>query len=264
MLERQICPVCGQGPWVSPLNHASRKHAINRHVMRDICGLSTNDKVTEESAREAWRANGRAKSDTLRRNADQVRGKRGRTQRRTRAFERSLQNSGLMRWLDEHPEEAAAMRAEFRSRMESPEAQAKWAASMARVRAEREYTDEERAAFRARMQDPEIERKRRVRRESVRTLVCKVDGCERPHVAKGLCKMHWSRSQRSGDVGPAEALTRSEAGQRGGHLRALTDEQMESVRRACAAGQSQRAVAERFGVTQSIVSRVVRGDYKSP
>lgn len=47
MLERQSCPVCGTGPWKSPLNHVSRKHGIDRFTMRDICGLTTTDRVVD-------------------------------------------------------------------------------------------------------------------------------------------------------------------------------------------------------------------------
>ena len=35
---------------------------------------------------------------------------------------------------------------------------------------------------------------------------CKVSGCDRKHEAKGFCAMHWSRVQKCGDPGPAEAL----------------------------------------------------------
>ena len=34
--------------------------------------------------------------------------------------------------------------------------------------------------------------------------LCDIDGCGRPHVAKGLCRMHYERMKRTGDPGAAE------------------------------------------------------------
>lgn len=57
LLLGQICPVCGRGPWKSPLNHAARKHGIGRRAMRDLCELTVSEKVAdpELSARIAER-----------------------------------------------------------------------------------------------------------------------------------------------------------------------------------------------------------------
>jgi hypothetical protein len=41
MLARQMCPACGEGPWKSPLNHASKRHGIDGRTMREVCGLTT-------------------------------------------------------------------------------------------------------------------------------------------------------------------------------------------------------------------------------
>lgn len=38
---------------------------------------------------------------------------------------------------------------------------------------------------------------------------CSVDGCDRPARAHGLCKLHHSRKQRTGDTGPAGLLKAS-------------------------------------------------------
>lgn len=32
-----------------------------------------------------------------------------------------------------------------------------------------------------------------------KTRVCSIDGCNKPHMARGLCMMHWKRLQRHGD-----------------------------------------------------------------
>ena len=36
--------------------------------------------------------------------------------------------------------------------------------------------------------------------------ICTINGCERIHMSKGLCKMHYSRLKRNGDVGQAKPL----------------------------------------------------------
>lgn len=264
MLERQMCPVCGEGPWKSPLNHVSRKHAINRHVMRDVCLLSTHEKVTDEESRARWSSNGRAQVETLTANSDRARGTSGRKMRMTAAFRATL-GQNLQRWMDENPNEIAAMRADFRSRMESPAALEKWRTSMERVWAEQgeKWTDEERAAFRERMSAPDVVAKREAARAEGTTLVCTLDGCEQPHLARGYCITHWNRWNRNGDPGPARKFTPAEGARMGRpKKRALSEAQMAEVRDAYAAGGvTQGHLAERFGVTQSIISRVVRGEY---
>lgn len=40
---------------------------------------------------------------------------------------------------------------------------------------------------------------------------CALDGCDRPHEAKGFCAMHWARVKRTGDPGPI-GLTKAPAG----------------------------------------------------
>lgn len=191
-----MCPICGEGPWKSPLNHVSRKHAINRHVMRDICLLSTADKVTDESSREKWSANGSARADVLRANAAEVRGgKRRRKPRITAAFRASMATN-LQSWIDANPGEMARLRAEFRERMTTPEALAKWEASMKPVWAGREWTDEERAAFVERMNTPDVEAKREAYRAAHRVDTCSIEDCTEPHLAKGLCRRHYRQRRR--------------------------------------------------------------------
>lgn len=52
MLSRQMCPVCGEGPWKSPLNHVARAHGISGFVMRDVCGLTTEASVADPALSE--------------------------------------------------------------------------------------------------------------------------------------------------------------------------------------------------------------------
>jgi hypothetical protein len=57
LLRRQMCPVCGQGPWASPLTHTAKRHGLDRYTVREACGLNTVESVAdpEFSARLAER-----------------------------------------------------------------------------------------------------------------------------------------------------------------------------------------------------------------
>ena len=263
MLARQMCPVCGEGPWKSPLNHVSKRHAINRLVMRDVCGLSMTCKVTDEDTRKRWSENGARQRGTLAANAEAVRGTTGRKSRLTAAAKAAREDSAIERWARENPERVAEVRAGFKERVSTPEARAKWAESMAAVREQRVYTQEEREEFAQRMSSPEVVARRESERAARTTLNCSVDGCDRAHVARGYCKLHWRRWKKTGDVGGVEPLDPAEASRKGRPTaRVATPDQFQEVRRLCAGGMSQHKVAERMGISQSIVSRIVRGAYK--
>jgi hypothetical protein len=62
-LRARICPVCGEGPWDSPLNHASRKHGIDKFTMRDACGLTTTESITAPEASAKWSNNGKRQAE---------------------------------------------------------------------------------------------------------------------------------------------------------------------------------------------------------
>jgi len=69
-------------------------------------------------------------------------------------------------------------------------------------------------------------------------------GCPGAAVKRGWCDMHWSRWYRNGDP-----LKRARP--------RLTAGQVRAIRAACAAGESQRAVAIRYGLTEAAVSHIV-------
>lgn len=54
LVRRQMCPACGEGPWKSPLLHASRKHGIDPFDMRDACGLTVDEPVTDPETHEKF------------------------------------------------------------------------------------------------------------------------------------------------------------------------------------------------------------------
>lgn len=247
MLRLQMCPICCTGPWKSPLNHVARAHGVDRLTMRDICGLSMRDKVTDPEASAAWSENGKKMADVLAANTNARKGSSF-TVRRTLRFQESAGKS-LRDYVAANPEAMAAIRAGFRERMTSPEAKAKWEASMQRVRAERVYTPEERAAATARLQSPEAKAKRAAYNEARRQDECTVDGCTAAHVARGYCRKHWRKWQLYGDpLGNGKI----------GKPRALSEVQEKQALKMLATGQSQHSVAKHFGCSQRAIGRMVQ------
>lgn len=60
LLLRQICPVCGRGPWKSPLNHVANKHGLDKFTMRDICELKVKESVADPEFSAAYSARAKA------------------------------------------------------------------------------------------------------------------------------------------------------------------------------------------------------------
>lgn len=248
LLNTQMCPVCDTGPWKSVLNHVSRAHGIDRKTMRDICGLSMRDKVTDPRASAKWARNGKKQTKVLSENSNSTKGTRRGWQRQTLRSKETA-GHGLRVYESSNPDAMAAMRAGFRERMTSPEAKTKWDESMKRVRAERVYTPEQRAAFKAKMQSPEAEAKRAARNTARRTDECAVDGCDKPHCALGYCVKHRRKFLLyGGPLGQGKV----------GKPRSLSKQQERQALDMLAAGRSQRAVGEHFGTTNSSIGRLVK------
>lgn len=248
LINDRICPVCGEGPWKSPLNHASRKHGIDSFALRDACGLTTHDKVTDPETSAQWSAHGKKNADRLRAIAASRKGTKQKLTRMTKAGAASRAKS-LQDWIDQHPDEIAELRAGMRERMSTPEAMAAWESGMERARAERVYTDEERAAFKERMASPEVVIKRLDSAAQRRRDVCEVDGCDRGHVARGYCRSHWRRWREHGDpVGEGRV----------GKPPALRDDEARQALAMLKTGKTQAEVGAHFGCSQAAISRLVR------
>lgn len=59
LLRRQMCPVCGEGPWKSPLNHVAKRHGILKRELREACGLNSVESVVDPELRERFAERGR-------------------------------------------------------------------------------------------------------------------------------------------------------------------------------------------------------------
>lgn len=149
LLRDHMCPVCGRGPWQSPLNHVSRKHGIGRHTMRDICLLTVADPVTTPDLHERLRANRVGKD------MSKVAAATGKSRRPKRLTAAGKQN--LIRNLEHVTAEqsraalALAQTPENRAKVTAAN-KARWAA----------MTPDERRAAAAQLQQPEAREKQHV------------------------------------------------------------------------------------------------------
>lgn len=150
-LADQVCPICGEGPWKSPLNHVARKHGIDRHTMRDTCGLTTRAVVADPDLSERFRQNGLGRDMSAATEA----GRRSRRKyRMTEAGKRNLTDSlsgvtpdqlranlKLAHSQAAEAKRAATLRAKWADA--TPEERAAWGR---RVGGDREHMDRMRAA----------------------------------------------------------------------------------------------------------------------
>lgn len=105
LLRRQMCPVCGSGPWKSPLNHVAKKHGIDRRTMRDVCGVTTVESVVEPELSK--RISDRTKTLDMAKVARS--GPRARTFRMTTAG-RAAVSGNLRQWEEQAGEEVVQRR----------------------------------------------------------------------------------------------------------------------------------------------------------
>lgn len=166
LLRRQVCPVCGEGPWKSPLNHISRKHGIARAEAREACGLTTVESVIapdlhshlSEVQKELSVDRDMAELSTLRRP--------GSERRWTTAGRQALAEN--LKAFNETPA-ASVVRARAAAKSKTPEARAKQGESLRAWHERNPMTEEEKAQFVALMQSPEAQAKRDAARRGDRS-----------------------------------------------------------------------------------------------
>lgn len=117
-LRRGTCPICGDGPWDSVLNHASRQHAWRGRDMREACGVTTTERFTSDSAHEAYAANGVRNARDGR--MATLHARRGSGRRFTTAGRRAVSDN-LGAWAERDPEGAAEQRGRLAERARDPE-----------------------------------------------------------------------------------------------------------------------------------------------
>lgn len=169
LLRRQMCPACGRGPWMSPLTHAAKKHGIDRHTMRDVCGVTTVESVVEPELSERIRERGKA------RDMSEVARSGPRKKYRTTAAGRAATSGNLRRWEEESGEaETSRQRLAAAAASKLPEAVARQAEALQRQWAA--LTPEQRRARSAPLTQstsaPEVQRARAMARWEGRRQPC--------------------------------------------------------------------------------------------
>jgi hypothetical protein len=108
LLRRQMCPVCGEGPWKSPLNHAAKKHGILKRDLREACGLNSVESVTDPELRERFAELGRSHGQDM--TALARPGQARKPYRMTEAGREAIAEN-LVQWERANPEAAKRARA---------------------------------------------------------------------------------------------------------------------------------------------------------
>lgn len=85
---------------------------------------------------------------------------------------------------------------------------------------------------------------------------CTVDGCDEISTAQGLCQKHYMRLLRNGEVGPAEHLPRGTARGASHPKSKLTEDDVRAIRASTEKGIR---LAERYGVTATLISNIRQG-----
>ncbi len=86
---------------------------------------------------------------------------------------------------------------------------------------------------------------------------CSVDGCDEESTAQGLCQKHYMRLRRNGAAGPAENLPHQVPGRGAAHPKAkLTEDDVRAIRASTEKGIR---LAERYGVTATLISNIRQG-----
>lgn len=161
LLRQQMCPVCSEGPWKSPLNHIAKKHGISRASAREACGLTTVESViapdlfTHLSAVHKELSTDRDMSAISRLRPP------GAKRHWTTAGRQAVASN--LEAFNETPE-AASTRERAKENSKTPEARAKQGEALRAWHERHPMSEEEKAAFVARMQSPEAEAKRQAAR----------------------------------------------------------------------------------------------------
>lgn len=112
MLARQMCPVCGEGPWKSPLNHAARKHGIGRREMREACGLTIDESVCNPELSARFVERGREVMTAEVAQAMVARRDLLGRERQWTTVGKDRVTANLAKWESENPDAAAAARSQ--------------------------------------------------------------------------------------------------------------------------------------------------------
>lgn len=154
-IENCMCPFCGRGPFKSTAMHVNAVHDFDRHKLREIAGMTTNESLAspEYSAHMAGVAK---RTNAIGNTGAYVNALRGgrRPMKMTAAGSEKI--SRTMKATNDRltPEQRSAKQSEH-ARKQTPESRAKQAASLALYHRAHPPTDERKAKMLAALNTPE-------------------------------------------------------------------------------------------------------------
>nr|DAL17840.1 MAG TPA_asm: ROS/MUCR transcriptional regulator protein [Caudoviricetes sp.] len=194
MLKEGICPLCKVSPFRMPLGHLNRMHGWPRESVREHLGVSGKEVFTSPDLHldNAERGREAGMPADVRKRSIQVRAERGR--RKTEALTRASRENQA-RSAEMGRQRGEEFRARFLDDWDSSDktwthlhdCAIKYGRSAKHLR--EVIVNSGRAIEDGRSVSP----KRNWDRPSADG--CSVAKCERPHVAKGLCRFHWRKAR---------------------------------------------------------------------
>lgn len=154
-IENCVCPFCGRGPFKSTANHVNAVHNIDRHQLRELAGMTTNESLAAPELRARMRSIAMS-NDSISNAKPYLDSIRGKARRMKMTAAGSVKISETMKATNDRltPEERSARQAEF-ARNQSAESRAKQAASLASYHKAHPPAGEAKAKMLAALNSPE-------------------------------------------------------------------------------------------------------------
>lgn len=201
-LDALLCPFCGKGPYKAPLMHIAKIHGLSHQEVREMAGVSMSASFTDpdthaRNVRNGYRSGGPG-TDAI---AKAVAQRKIQGRRQTAALTSSGKES-IRRAKSVRDAQLAQERADIANQWNSSD---KTWADVGRIAVAYGVTPH-RMAQRMRRAglncpDGRVETTNRPTPRPKRHH-CDVDGCEREHIAKGLCSYHYYKMREASGLAP--------------------------------------------------------------
>jgi len=161
-IENCVCPFCGRGPFKSTAKHVQAVHNIDRHQLRELAGMTTNESLAAPEYSAKMRSIAK-ENNSIASAAGYVESIRGKSRTMKMTVAGSAKIAATVRASNERltPEERSA-RQSMLARSQSAESRAKQAASLAARHKESPMTAETKEKVLAALHGPEATKNRAI------------------------------------------------------------------------------------------------------